>query len=142
MCTQLASVCRGRSTSCFVYGFVFQVTLKKILYRMHSKGFARNLREFLYGNNCNYNSCKCSYKFTLSLFCPFVETKNKNQIFSKLIICQQEIFLFFVHSKSHSTSKVCRIQWTFTKGSSCMLLLLELQFYWRRKYTTKNQPCS
>ena len=34
----------------------------------------------------------------LSLFCPFIGTKNKNQIFSKLVVWQREIVLLFVQS--------------------------------------------
>ena len=36
-------------------------------------------KRFLYENNHNYNCYKISDKFTLSLFCLFIETKNKNQ---------------------------------------------------------------
>ena len=32
----------------------------------------------------------------LSFFCPFVEAKNKNQIFSKLMIWLREILIFLV----------------------------------------------
>ena len=32
-----------------------------------------------------------------SLFCPFEEIKNKNQIFSKLMVWLQEIVLLFVY---------------------------------------------
>ena len=30
----------------------------------------------------------------LSFFCPFLQTKNKNHVFSKFVICYQEIFVF------------------------------------------------
>ena len=43
----------------------------------------------------------------LSLFCPFIETKNNIQTFSKLVVCSQEIDLLFVYSKSRSTAKEC-----------------------------------
>ena len=62
----------------------------------------------------------------LSLFCPFIKNINKNQVFSKLVVLQQEIVLLFVYNESCSTSKVCRIQYTFIKGFSYMLLLLVL----------------
>ena len=42
----------------------------------------------------------------LSLFCPFIETKNKNQVFSKLVVWQREIY-FFVYIESRSTSIEC-----------------------------------
>ena len=31
----------------------------------------------------------------LSSFCSFFQIKNKNQVFSKLVVREQEIFLFF-----------------------------------------------
>ena len=65
----------------------------------------------------------------LSHFCPFAETKSKNQVFSKLVVWQQETILFFVYSKSRSTSKVCRIQKIFIRGSPYMLFLFILQFH-------------
>ena len=43
----------------------------------------------------------------LSSFCSFLQTKNKNQVFSKLVVWYQEMFLFFVNSESYSTSKPC-----------------------------------
>ena len=46
----------------------------------------------------------------LSSFCRFLQTKNKDLVFSKLVLCKGEIFLFFVYSESRSTSKPCRIQ--------------------------------
>ena len=42
MCLWLARVCWGRSTSCFVYGFVFQVIGEKTLC---GKDFTRKLRD-------------------------------------------------------------------------------------------------
>ena len=33
----------------------------------------------------------------LSSFCPLLHFKNKNQVFSRLVIWKQEIFLFFVY---------------------------------------------
>ena len=54
----------------------------------------------------------------LSSLCPFLQTKNKNQVFSKLLVRYREIFLFFVYSESRYTSKPCRIQQTFIKEFS------------------------
>ena len=39
----------------------------------------------------------------LSTSCPFLQTRNKNLVFSKLVVLQREIFLFFVCSESRST---------------------------------------
>ena len=33
----------------------------------------------------------------LPLFCPFIETKNKNQVLSKLVVWQREIFFFCLY---------------------------------------------
>ena len=40
---------------------------------------------FLHENNHNCNSFRFSYKFIGILFCPFLENKNNNQVFSKLV---------------------------------------------------------
>ena len=44
----------------------------------------------------------------VSLLCPFIETKNKNKIFSKLEVARNSFASFY--SNSGSTSRVCRIQ--------------------------------
>ena len=59
-------------------------------------------RSFWYEYNWNYNSCKFSYKF--------IETKNKNRIFRKLVLWKRKIYQFFVYGESHSTSMAFRIQ--------------------------------
>ena len=56
----------------------------------------------------------------LSSFCSYLQTKNKDQVFSRLVVWYREIFLLFVYSKSRSTSKPCQIQQTFTKEFSQM----------------------
>ena len=62
----------------------------------------------------------------LPFFCPFLQTKTKTQIFSKLVVWWREIFLFFIYNESRSTSKPYRIQYTFIKEFSYMLFLLVL----------------
>ena len=57
MCTKLARICWGRSKSCFLYGFAFQVISEKHCVAKISQGIQERL---LYENNCNCNSC---YKF-------------------------------------------------------------------------------
>ena len=51
---------------------------------------------YLHENNRNYNSYIFSYKLTFIFFCPFTETKNKKQVFRKLVVLKQEIFIFSV----------------------------------------------
>ena len=46
----------------------------------------------------------------LSLFLSFIESKSRNQIFSKLVLWQREIVLLFIYSKLCSTLKTCRIR--------------------------------
>ena len=43
---------------------------------------------------------KLEANLLLFLFCPFVESYNKNQVFIKMVICGNEKFLFFVYSVS------------------------------------------
>ena len=68
-----------------VYGFVFQVICEKTLC---SKDFKRNLRDKMEKNK-NMKIIPTIFRTNLfanlflSLFCPFVHIKNKNQIFSK-----------------------------------------------------------
>ena len=62
-------------------------------------------------------------------FCPFLQTKSKNPVFSKLVVWYKQMFLFFVYSESRSASKPYRIQQTFIKEFSYMLFLFILQFH-------------
>ena len=64
----------------------------------------------LHENNRNQHSYRFITNLLLSSFCSFLQTKNKNQVFSKLVVWYQEMFLFFVNSESCSTSKPCWIQ--------------------------------
>ena len=95
-------------------------------------------------SNPNYNSYRFTYKFPFIHFFSFLETKKKNKIFSKLVVRQREIFLFFVYSESLSTSKPsnskpCGIQHTFIKEFSFMLFLLLLYFH---DWSTSVGSCS
>ena len=60
----------------------------------------------------------------LLLFCPFLQTKNKNQIFSSLT----KEFFSFVYIETHSTSKPLRIKKTFIKEFSHMLFLFVILY--------------
>ena len=123
---QLPKICWGHSTSCFIYNFVIQVISEK---KLCSEGFTSNLRDIvLHENNCNYHSYRFSYKFSFILFL-FSYKPNMNQVFSKLLVWYQEIFLFFVYSELRSTSKPCRILWSYIKEFSYMLFLFVLLFH-------------
>ena len=61
-----------------------------------------------------------------SYFCPFLQTKNKNQVFSQVRGLVTRIFLLFVYSESCSISKSCRVQYTFIKEFSNMSFLFVL----------------
>ena len=101
----MVRICWGCSKSCFLDSFVLQVISEKTCIAKISEGI---WKRFLYENNCNYNSNKFSDKFYFSLVYLFVETKDKNEIFSKLVIWQQEIFLFlFIAS--------CAVLWRYAE---------------------------
>ena len=51
--------------------------------RLGSEIFANYFRGIFVWKFSNFNSLKCGDKFILSLVYPFLETKNKNQIFRK-----------------------------------------------------------
>ena len=70
---------RAFRLSNFIYGFVFQESVKK---HCVAKVFVVMWEIFLHEYNWNYNSYKFSYKC--------VETKNKNQIFSELLLWKQK----------------------------------------------------
>ena len=94
--------------SCFIYNFVIQVISEKTLC---SKGFTSNLREiFTWKLIVTIIPADLVTNLLLSSFCPFLQTKNKILVFSKLVVWWREIFLFFVYSGLRSTSKPCRIQ--------------------------------
>ena len=75
-----------------------------------SKDFTRNLRDFYMKTIVTIIPTNLVTNSLSFLFCSFVETKNKNHIFSKLVVWLREIFLCFIYSESCSPSKVCRIQ--------------------------------
>ena len=43
-------------------------------------------------------------------FRPFLQTKNKNHVFSHMLVWEGEIFPLFVYSESRSTSNIHGIQ--------------------------------
>ena len=47
-------------------------------------------------NNRNCHSYRFSHNSLLSSFCSFLQSKNKNQVFSRLVAWYREIFLFFL----------------------------------------------
>ena len=77
MCTWLARICWGRLTSCFVYGFLFQVINEKTvcLFRCRfCKEFERHFCIKIIVTIILTNSVANSLLFP---FWPFIETKNK-----------------------------------------------------------------
>ena len=117
MCSELARICWGHSTGCFIYCFVIQVISEK---HCVAKVLLAIWEIVLQENNPNYNYYWFSNKFD---FFPYFYLfyKLKTKIYSKLVVWQQEIFLFFVYRDSCSTSKPCRIQETVIKEFSYML---------------------
>ena len=68
----------GRSTRCFVYGFVFQVIREK---NCVAKILHRIWETFLIEDNRNYNSCKFSYKFAFIPFLSFQRNQKQESNF-------------------------------------------------------------
>ena len=72
----------------------FQLTIEKTL---RNKVFARYLRNLLYKNNWNYNSCKFGYKFAFVIFLFFPRNQKEDSNFlqvSCLVIKTFFAFLF------------------------------------------------
>ena len=88
-----------------------------------------NNETFLYENNCNYDSYKLSYKFVYISFLSFRSIQKQESNFKHLggLVTRLNIW-FSVYSESRSTSMVCRIQQTFTKGFFYTLFLFVLYF--------------
>ena len=83
MCPWLAKICLARSTDCFIYRSVIQVTSQKTLCR---KGFTSNLRHFYMKVVATIIPTDLVTNSLLYSFCPFLQTKNKNLVFSKLVV--------------------------------------------------------
>ena len=82
---------------------------------------------FLHENNRNYDSYRFSYKFTFILFLSFLANQKQESGFQQVGgLVTRNISVFFVYSESRSTSKPCRIQWSFIKKFSYMLFLFVL----------------
>ena len=111
--------CYMRDLACRWRGFaagVLQVVLFTVLcfkwsVKRHSVAkILQGIWERFHKSNPNYVSASLVTSSLLSLFRLFIETKNKNQLFSKSVVWQREIVLLFVYSELCCTSKVCRIQ--------------------------------
>ena len=76
-------ICWGRSGNCIVSGFVFQVISEHCL----AKILLAVWETFLYENIVTMIPAISVTNWGLFFFfCPFVESKNKNQVFSKLAV--------------------------------------------------------
>ena len=80
MCTKLVRICWGRTTSCFVYWFVFQVIIEKTIWTRILQG---NWERFLYEKDRNYNYCKFSCKFTFTYFLFFHRNQKQESYFQQ-----------------------------------------------------------
>ena len=84
MCPCLVRICWGLSTGCFICSFVIEVISEKALC---NKGFTNNLRDIF---TINYNETIIPTDFVtnsfLSSFFPFLQIKNKNHVFSNLVV--------------------------------------------------------
>ena len=88
----------------FIYNFVIQVISEKTL---SSKGFTSNFYMKIIVTIILTDQIQICFYPTL---CPFLQNKNKNLVFSKLVVWWRKIFLFVVYSESRFPSKPCWIQ--------------------------------
>ena len=83
MHVQLVRNSWGLSVSCFIYSFMFQVMCEEIL---RGKDFIAIWYTFYTKIVITLIPTNLDVKSLYSLVCPFVETKNKNRIFKKLLV--------------------------------------------------------
>ena len=95
VCSWLARICRVRSASYFIYGFVIQVISEKTVC---NKGFTSKFKRYLYMKVIVTTANLVANMF-LSLFCPALETKNKNQVLTKLTKAGNEKYFFLCLSR-------------------------------------------
>ena len=70
----------GRSTSCFIFGFVILVISEKTVAKI-----SLAISEiFLHENNCNYNSFKLSGKSTFIIFESFLRNQKQELNFQQV----------------------------------------------------------
>ena len=81
ICTKLLRICLGCTTSCFVFWFVFQVTIEKTICTRILQG---NWERFLYEKDRNYNYCKLSCKFTFTHFLFFQRNQKQESYFQQV----------------------------------------------------------
>ena len=83
MCPQLARICWGSSTGCFIYKFVIQVmwSVKK---HYVAKILLAIWEMFLHENNRHYSSCIFSYKFEFIFFLSFLTNEKQEPGFQQV----------------------------------------------------------
>ena len=113
--------------SLFYLQFLIQVISEKTLC---SKGFTGNLRGIFYMKAIlTINPTHQVANFFLSSFFSFLANQKQKSGFQRVGGLVTRNISVFVQSESYSTSKPCRIQKTFIKELSYMLLLFLLQFH-------------
>ena len=86
-----------------MFQVISEKSLKQRFYEEFKRDFYTEIIVTIIPTNLVANSL-------LSHFFPFRETNNKNQVFSNLVVWQQEVVSLSVYNKSRSTLKVCQIQ--------------------------------
>ena len=85
MCTYLAKICRVRSANCFIYSFVIEVIISdRCKNNMYERVCWQLQRHFYMKTIVTLIPTNLDTYLLLFLFCPFLESKNKNEIFSKM----------------------------------------------------------
>ena len=131
MCLYLGRICWGHSPSCFLkfcvpsnqwkntllratwetLAQVFSYELCKIsknTFSFRTPLVAASVERFLIKMTLTLIPMDLVTNWLLYIFCSFVWSKNKNHLFRMLVVLLKEIFLFFVYSESHSTSKASK----------------------------------
>ena len=82
MYPQLVRICRGRCTGCFIYSFVIQMISKETVQQKFYQQFERY---FYMTIIVTIIPTELVTNLLLSAFCSFLQTKSKNQVFSKSV---------------------------------------------------------
>ena len=101
---------------------VFSWPLKKT---QRSKVFASYLRNPLYENNCNYNSCKFGYKFAFVIFLFFPRNQKQDSNFLQVCCLVTKKFFAFLFIASRALfqrhAEINRpLYWIFLACYSCL----------------------
>ena len=120
MCPQLARICFGGSTDCFIYSFVIQVSSEKQKPCSFYQQFERYLCMKII---INIISTEIITNSLLSCFCLFYKPKTRARFSASWWSGNGKYISIFCLQRVRTTSEPCRTQYTFIKKFSYMLVL-------------------